>query len=107
MFSHRFRAFILHVCAWIVLVLVVWLTSNERILLWFLPLIVVDLWYTLCLGFMLRLPVARENTPPPDEWIWEEYEVKGYPVRWLKKEIDPSKPLAILIHGWNSRATET
>ena len=104
MFSHRFRAFILHVCAWIVFVLVVWLTSNERILLWFLPLIIVDLWYALCLGFMLRLPVARENTPPPDEWIWEEYEVKGYPVRWLKKEIDPSKPLAILIHGWNSRA---
>jgi len=105
MFSHRFSAFTIHVCAWFSIVVAVLITSNEWILLWLLPLILIDLWYALCLGLMLRLPLARENSSPPNGWIWEEYGVKGYPVRWLKKEIDPTKPLAILIHGWNSRAS--
>ena len=86
MFSHRFRAFILHVCAWITFVLVVWLTSTNG----FSVVFSIDCYrFVVCIvsRFMLRLPVARENTPPPDEWIWEEYEVKGYPVRWLKKKL--------------------
>ncbi len=105
MFSHRFRAFILHVFAWSFFFVFVYFSSNQWVIVWVLPLFFIDLWYALCLGFMLRLPVARENTPSPDGWEWNEYEVKGYPVRWLMKEMDSSKPLALLIHGWNSRAS--
>ena len=105
MFSHRFSAFMLHLCAWFSFVLAITLSSNQWFLVWIAPLLLIDLWYALCLGFMLRLPVSRENIPPPQGWVWEEYTVNDYPVRWLKKEVDNKKPLAILIHGWNSRAS--
>jgi pimeloyl-ACP methyl ester carboxylesterase len=53
---------------------------------------------------MLILPVKRSFSNVPGHLISEEQEIDGYPVRWIRTPIDDSKPLAILIHGWNSRA---
>ena len=48
---------------------------------------------------------VREDVESPVGWEWESQDVQGYPVRWLKQEWNPKKPLAIFIHGWNSRAS--
>ncbi|CAI8375551.1 MAG: Uncharacterised protein [Euryarchaeota archaeon UBA443] len=102
--SHRFSAFLAHAIAWVFLVPIAVYFDKSIFILYLAPLIILDLWFTLCLGFMLRLPKRRNDQPLPSEWEWEEYDVLGYPVRWLSKTIDIDKPLAILIHGWNSRA---
>ena len=70
-----------------------------------MPFALVDMWLSLCLGLMFRVPVKRTNKQPPSGWKYEIFVVDQYPVRWLLKQIDESKPLAILIHGWNSTAT--
>ena len=105
MFSNRFSAFIAHVIVWKFIVIALIVTSNALMCLVLLPLILVDLWLALCLGFMLRLPRVRNDVGPPPGWEWEILHVKGYPVRWLKRDWNPNKPLAILIHGWNSCAS--
>jgi len=104
MMVHRHTAFALHLILWIVVSTFLLLFGHMVIIAFALPLIIVDLWLALCLGFMLRLPVQRQNNQPPVNWKWEEYMIMDYPVRWLSKTIDVDKPLAILIHGWNSRA---
>ncbi|MGB1486989.1 MAG: alpha/beta hydrolase family protein [Candidatus Poseidoniaceae archaeon] len=105
MFSHRFSAFAFHVFVWLVVATVLVYVSDLWIFIVLLPIILIDLWFALCLGFMLRLPAARNNIDAPEGWIWEYFDIKGYPVRWLHQTIDSDKPLAILIHGWNSRAS--
>lgn len=104
MMVHRHTAFALHLIFWIVVSTCLFFFGDLIIVAFALPLIIFDLWLALCLGFMLRLPVQRQNNPPPENWKWEEHIVMDYPVRWLSKSIDGNKPLAILIHGWNSRA---
>ena len=104
MMVHRHTAFALHLVFWRVVLSCLFFFGDLIIVAFALPLIIVDLWLALCLGFMLRLPVQRQNNPPPENWDWEENIVMDYPVRWLSKTIDFNKPLAILIHGWNSRA---
>ncbi|MBA4734382.1 MAG: alpha/beta hydrolase [Candidatus Poseidoniales archaeon] len=104
MYSHRFVAFQLHLFFWIILVLGLYILDLTTPIFIVLPISIVDLWLALCLGFMLRLPTSREDVGAPEGWAWEQYQILDYPVRWLAKEIDPSKPMAILVHGWNSRA---
>jgi pimeloyl-ACP methyl ester carboxylesterase len=53
---------------------------------------------------MLILPIQRKISEVPDYLISEEQDVDGYPVRWIRTPMDDDKPLAILIHGWNSRS---
>ena len=104
MLKHRHSAFVWHLSFWFVVVLVCSYLDRTQLLVYLLPFIVIDLWLALCLGFMLRLPVHRSDQPSPKGWEWEEHVVMGYPVRWLIKSFDATKPLVILIHGWNSRA---
>jgi pimeloyl-ACP methyl ester carboxylesterase len=54
---------------------------------------------------MLILPLQRISSEISDHWISEEQDIEGYPVRWLRTPMVAGKPLAILIHGWNSRAS--
>ncbi len=104
MLSHRFSAFVAHAIVWISVFAIIVYFDKAIFIVYLSPLIILDLWFALCLGFMLRLPARRNNIPQSDEWVWERYNVLGYPVRWLSKTIDADKPLAILVHGWNSHA---
>lgn len=65
---------------------------------------IIDLWLSFTLGLMLILPRQRILSEIPDHLILEEQEIDSYPVRWIRTPMDVGKPLAILIHGWNSRA---
>ncbi len=105
MFSRRYLAFNKHVVFWLVSVLVIWIYLDPFYILLASPLILVDLWLALCLCLMFRVPVKRENKEAPNGWLSETLLVDSYPVRWLSKSMDLDKPLAILIHGWNSTAT--
>ena len=105
MSTHRFSAFVAHATFWLLISICLALTEALNVLIYLTPFIVCDLWYALTLGFMLRLPIQRKDSPPPVEWTREVLSVADYPVRWLSKAIDPDKPLAILVHGWNSRAS--
>ena len=104
MYSHRFVAFQLHLSFWVLLIVGLYTIGLNLPLFLVIPISIIDLWLALCLGFMLRLPTSRKEAEVPDGWSWEQYLVHDYPVRWLSKEFDPSKPMAILVHGWNSRA---
>ena len=105
MSSNRFTAFTVHGICWLLISIILIALGNNLLLLVVTPIFLLDMWFALCLGFMLRLPKARENIEPPSGWVWEMHDVNSYPVRWLRMEMDPDKPLAILIHGWNSRAS--
>ncbi|MAF94120.1 hypothetical protein CMO85_05615 [Candidatus Woesearchaeota archaeon] len=104
MFSRRYLAFNKHVVFWLASILICWLYLEPLLVLVALPFILIDLWLALCLCLMFRMPVMREDKNPPDGWSSETLVVDSYPVRWLSKTIDIEKPLAILIHGWNSTA---
>ena len=106
MFIKRFRPFLFHLSLWIVILFfILYLPlNNTLILICFIPVVIVDLWLSFTLGLMLILPVKRSFSNVPGHLISEEQEIDGYPVRWIRTPIDDSKPLAILIHGWNSRA---
>ena len=104
MTSHRFSAFFAHAVTWIFITLGLVASSNTFFVVLLAPIIVIDMWFALCLGFMLRLPTIREDVEAPTGWEWESIDIQGYPVRWLKQDWNPNRPLAILIHGWNSRA---
>jgi pimeloyl-ACP methyl ester carboxylesterase len=69
-----------------------------------IPIIIIDLWLSFTLGLMFILPIQRKTPDIPDHLIFEEQDIDGYPVRWLRTSMDNGKPLAILIHGWNSRS---
>lgn len=105
MISNRFSAFAVHALAWIFIAIILVLSSNTFYIAFLAPIFIIDMWFALCLGFMLRLPTVREDVESPVGWEWESQDVQGYPVRWLKQEWNPKKPLAIFIHGWNSRAS--
>ena len=105
MISHRFSAFLAHAFAWTLITIGLVISSNSIYIVFLAPMILIDLWFALCLGFMLRLPTIRKDVEAPPGWEWESMDVQGYPVRWLKSDWNPNKPLAILIHGWNSRAS--
>jgi len=105
MISSRFSAFIVHALVWTLIAIVLIVSSNTLYFPLLVPLFAIDMWFALCLGFMLRLPTNREDVEPPSGWEWEYLDVQGYPVRWLTKDWEPNKPLAIFIHGWNSRAS--
>ena len=105
MISNRFSAFFIHAIAWTLITIGLTVSSNTSYILILTPIFIIDIWLALCLGFMLRLPTTREDVEPPANWEWESLDVQGYPVRWLKKDWNSNKPLAIFIHGWNSRAS--
>lgn len=104
MFSHRFLAFQLHFFLWLTLIVGIYYLEYSLVLYILAPIVIIDLWFAFCLGLMLRLPTHRRERKLPEDWSWERHLVQDYPVRWLTKEIDPLKPMAILIHGWNSGA---
>ena len=105
MLSSRYLAFYKHVLLWFVVGIICWIFLTPIYLVILMPFALVDMWLSLCLGLMFRVPVKRTNKQPPSGWKYETFVVDQYPVRWLLKQIDESKPLAILIHGWNSTAT--
>ena len=105
MLSHRFTALYAHAVVWIVVGLLLSYLCEWIWFVYLLPIVVIDMWFAVCLCLMLRLPTRRVNNGPPEEWTWDEHLVAGYPVRWLSKSYTEGKPLALLIHGWNSRAS--
>ena len=106
MYVKRFQPFLVHLGLWIVFYISIFSIKIDLtlLLLFLLPITVADLWLAFTLVLMLRLPRRRSVSEIPHGWISEEQDVDGYPVRWLRTSIDDDKPLAILIHGWNSRA---
>lgn len=106
MFIKRFRPFLIHLLSWVILFAFTLIISINTALIWIflIPIIIVDLWLSFTLGLMLILPIQRKISEVPDYLISEEQDVDGYPVRWIRTPMDDDKPLAILIHGWNSRS---
>ena len=102
----RFRPFLIHLLSWVILFAFTLIISINTALIWIflIPIIIVDLWLSFTLGLMLILPIQRKISEVPDYLISEEQDVDGYPVRWIRTPMDDDKPLAILIHGWNSRS---
>ena len=105
MYSRRFIAFHLHFMVWLIVVIFLVLSELSNIALLLSPIIIIDIWLSISLGLMLLLPKDRNEDNLPQGWTWNQLLVKGYPVRWLSSDVDSDKPLAILIHGWNSRAS--
>ena len=105
MLSHRFIALQIHFLFWTAIVILIHILGYVSFLPILAPIILIDIFYAFSLGLMLRLPRNREDSEAPEGWEWEHYDVRNYPVRWLNKSMDSKKPLAILIHGWNSRAS--
>mgnify|MGYP001586431370 CR=1 FL=1 len=105
MLVKRFQPFLVHLFLWNCLILFALISPimPSLIILISIPFALIDLWLCFTLGLMLRLPKQRQNTEIRENWISEEKVIDGYPVRWLRTSIDGDKPLAILIHGWNSR----
>ena len=105
MLLKRFQPFLVHVFLWFCLILFALFSPIKSfwIILISIPIALIDLWLSFTLGLMLQLPKERQVTDASEHWISEEQVVDGYPVRWLRTLIDDSKPLAIFIHGWNSR----
>ena len=83
--SHRFSAFFVHAFAWILIAIGLIVSSNTLFIVLLAPIILIDMWFALCLGFMLRLPTIRKDVEAPAGWEWESIDVQGYPVRWLKE----------------------
>ena len=81
MFSHRFSAFFVHAIAWTFITIGLVASSNTLYIVLLAPIILIDMWFALCLGFMLRLPTIREDVEAPTNWEWESIVVQGYPVR--------------------------
>jgi len=106
MYIKRFQPFLVHLGFWILFYISLFSVKINLTLLLIilLPITVADLWLAFTLVLMLRLPRQRSESEIPHGWVSEEQDVDGYPVRWLRTSIDDAKPLAILIHGWNSRA---
>ena len=105
MLPKRYLAFYKHALLWFVVGGTCWIFFTSVYIALLIPLALVDLWLSFCLGLMFRVPVKRANKQPPIGWEFETFVVDEYPVRWLSKQIDEEKPLAILIHGWNSTAS--
>ena len=103
---NRFRPFVIHLMMWIVLLALVRLLSFDfwQLLLYSSPILVIDLWLSFSLGLMFRKPIKREVSESIGPWIFEQEDNDGYPVRWLRTSMTEDRPLAIVIHGWNSRA---
>ena len=93
MTSHRFSAFFIHAIAWTVITIGLVVSSNMLFIVLLAPIILIDMWFALCLGFMLRLPTIRKDVEAPAGWEWESIDVQGYPVRWLKREWDRTNRL--------------
>ena len=102
----RFRPFVLHLCMWVFLFTFSLFIPINAALIWIclIPIIIIDLWLSFTLGLVFILPIQRKTPDIPDHLIFEEQDIDGYPVRWLRTPMDNGKPLAILIHGWNSRS---
>ncbi len=103
---NRFRPFVIHLMMWIVLLALVRFLSFDflQLLIYSSPILVIDLWLSFSLGLMFRKPIKREVSESIGAWIFEEEDNDGYPVRWLRTSMTEDRPLAIVIHGWNSRA---
>ena len=106
MLLKRFRPFIVHLSIWIFLFVLTLSFPLDATLVWIFmaPIVVIDLWLSFTLGLMFILPLQRTFSNVPDHLISEQHDVDDYPVRWIRTPMMDDKPLAILIHGWNSRA---
>ena len=105
MLPRRYLVFYKHALLWALICILIGILLSPVYFVLLIPLAIVDLWLSICLGLMFRVPTKRTNKQPSGGWVYETFMVDQYPVRWLLKQIDESKPLAILIHGWNSTAT--
>ena len=88
MLSRRYSVFTKHALLWFVVSLICWTFLTPVFILFLTPLALVDLWLSLCLGLMFRIPAKRRNKQPPGGWKYETFVVEQYPVRWLLKQID-------------------
>ena len=77
---------------WAVIYILLWLYLPLVYIVLLTPFAIVDLWLSLCLGLMFRVPVKRANKQLPSGWRYETSVVNHYPVRWLLKQIDENKP---------------
>ena len=68
MISHRFSAFLAHAFAWTLITIGLVISSNSIYIVFLAPMILIDLWFALCLGFMLRLPTIRKDVEAP-RWL--------------------------------------
>ena len=91
MISHRFSAFFIHAIAWTAITIGLIVSSNTFYIVLLHQSLFIDMWFALCLGFMLRLPTIRKDVEAPAGWEWESIDVQGYPVRWLKREWNPEQ----------------
>ena len=102
MLPRRYLAFYKHASLWAGIYILLWIYLPFVYIVMLTPFALVDLWLSICLGLMFRVPVKRANKQLPSGWRYETSVVDHYPVRWLLRQIDENKPLAILVHGWNS-----
>ena len=100
----RFRALRNHCFFWSVILFYDFYVFEASYIFVILPIMLIDIWLTLSLESIFLLPVEREDKELKDGWEWNTLVVDYYPVRYLVKKIDLNKPLAIVIHGWNSTA---
>ncbi len=100
----RFRALRNHCFLWVVILFYDFYAFEARYIAYILPIFLIDIWLTLSLESIFLLPVEREDRELKDGWKWNTLVVDNYPVRYLVKNIDHNKPLAVVIHGWNSTA---
>lgn len=107
MFVKRFRPLLVHSVFWFCFFITTpfFPLNLSLVLVCVIPIAIVDLWLSCTLGLMMLLPAERRESDVPEDLISEEEYIDEYPVRWLRTPMDESKPLAILIHGWNSRAS--
>ena len=82
MTSHRFSAFFIHAIAWTVITIGLVVSSNMLFIVLLAPIILIDMWFALCLGFMLRLPTIRKDVEAPqvgngNQWTYKATQCVG------------------------------
>ncbi len=100
----RFRALRNHCLFWAVILFSGFHLFEPRYVFLAIPISIIDIWLTLSIESIFLLPVERAHKELTNGWKWETLVIDSYPVRYLVKNIDLGKPLAIVIHGWNSTA---
>ena len=68
MLPRRYLVFYKHALTWAVICILFGIYFASVYILLLVPLALVDLWLSICLGLMFRVPVKRSNKPLPEGW---------------------------------------